>query len=152
MFASNVKKQVEIQDGDSLVSVTIRKLSARILTKAAETRQRQSMAASKELGGELIKVFREDAQQKAGVASDEKKPEELSSEEKAKAAEDKREAQYALYDRDEILTKGIDSWTAPVKVKDGVEDLDEETAEKLHREILDMSLPPLDVEGELVKG
>lgn len=150
MFASNVKKQVEIQDGETLVSVTIKKLSARILVKASETRQQASMKASKELGGELIEVFRKDAQQKADAAD--KDAEDPTPEEKLKALKEKREAQYALYDRDEILMKGIDSWTAPVKREEGIEDLDEETSEKLHREILDLSLPPLDVDGELAKG
>lgn len=126
MFASRVKKTVTITDGDETVDVVIRKLSARSLDAAEEAAQARAIKKSRDAGGELVKAFRETATVRPADAA-------------ARTL-----SRYRAYDPDTIVRAGVESWTSKVPVETGVQDLDEEAREKLHREILDISLPPLD--------
>jgi len=140
MFASQTKKTIEVIDGDAVVSVVIRKLSARALEKAGEARQRAAADLAKGFGADLMRVFREGGETPT--------PQEVGD----MTPEQKIEARYALYDRAKVLEAGVGSWAAvnakgkPLSVKDGLDDLDEETTTLLHREILDLSLGPIDEE------
>jgi len=58
--------------------------------------------------------------------------------------DEQRKARYTTYDRQLVIQAGVVSWTYPERLSDGLEDLDEETAQKLHEAILDLSLPPID--------
>jgi ribosome recycling factor len=127
MFASKIQKQVTFDDG----SVTIRKLSAKSLEKAAEQRQIAVAQFTSQMGAEIMKMWT--TKDKDAVA--------------APAAEvpieEQRKARYGLYDRFSVLKAGVVSWSYPEKIHDGIEDLDEDAVQKLHEEILDLSLPPL---------
>jgi hypothetical protein len=139
MFASRVKKVVTLNDGDVDVGVTIRKLSARSLEKASDARQSTAIARARDAGGELVKIFRETDEVKAAAAA-------------AKDPIAAAKARYAAYDRAAVLLAGVESWTSDVKLPQGLDDLDEEAADLLHREILDLSLPPLDPEAAEAVG
>lgn len=153
MFASRTTEDMLIEDGVLTCVVTLQKLSARSLDKASEVRQGTVAAASRQLGGDLIKAFNE-ASVAAAAAKPDAKP-------KAKTIEERREERYAMYDRDTVLQAGIARWTAqtpegkPLAVKDGVGDLVEPVAVKIYRRLIDMSLPELDEavdESNLVKS
>jgi hypothetical protein len=125
MFASRIKKQIEIGEGDEKGTVTIRKLSARSLDKAREARQIGAAALTSRLGSDLIKAFRETAQDQEKLA-----------------APTGVEAHYSAYDRATVLTQGVEHWTFKESLKEGLEDLDEAAAELLFRAIVDLSDPP----------
>ena len=130
MFASKTVAQVVFPDG----AVNIRKLSALSLEKASAARQISVSQLSRSMGPELMKAF-------AGGDDDEKK----SSKPKVEPTMDEqRKARYTTYDRQLVIQAGVVSWTYPERLSDGLEDLDEETAQKLHEAILDLSLPPID--------
>jgi hypothetical protein len=136
MFASRVKKIVELKDGDGIVYVTIRKLSARSLERAAEVSQASAMKSVSDVGPGMMQAIRE-----AGS-------------ELKKADDPKRAlaARYGAYDRASVIRAGVESWTATdVPVETGVDDLDEEATAFLHREIVDLSLPSVEVTAEAGK-
>lgn len=124
MFASRVKKKVELKDGDDVVYVTIRKLSASSLEKASDVAQGASLASLRAMGPEVAKALRETEKDKPEV-----KPE---------ISAKKR---YAAYDRSTVLRAGVESWTAKEKLPGALDDLDEDAANTLHREIVDLSAP-----------
>jgi hypothetical protein len=132
MFASNVKGSIELEDGDSKVTVTIKKLSARALDQAREARITQATRRAREVGADLIASMR--SAQTPPVTTP--------------TAEQLREARYDLYDRDVVLRAGVVAWTHATPLAVGLEDLDEPSAVKLSQAILDLSLPPLDVKTE----
>jgi hypothetical protein len=131
MFASKTVAQVVFPDG----AVNIRKLSALSLEKASAARQISVSQLSRSMGPELMKAF-------AGGGDDDEKK---SSKPKVEPTMDEqRKARYTTYDRQLVIQAGVVSWTYPERLSDGLEDLDEETAQKLHEAILDLSLPPID--------
>src|SRR3990172_13353140 len=127
MFASPVRETVAVGD----VSVIIRKLSARSLEKASENRAIAAAKLSKLLGTEMMQTF------KTMGDAPKVKP----------TPEEEDEARYAQYDRETVLTQGVESWNAldgggrPISVEDGLKDIDEETATLLHRAVIDLSVP-----------
>lgn len=138
MFAKQVTKDVEV--GEEIV--TIRKLSGKKLQLAREVRRGEQVSNMRELGAEMIRAFREE-KEKMAAAKPEALPipaQEPSLEEKQKARRDS----FSEYDRDTVLVSGIAKWTAKVPVNpENIADLDEETAQKLHDEILDLSVAPV---------
>lgn len=146
MFASRVRKHLTFADGTDTITVTIVKLSGKTLEKAADLRQQEAARAAKALGPEFVREF----QSAAAAAPD--KPDPVA-EAKAKA-----KARYASYQREAVLQAGIESWSAtrpdgkPLPVHEGIDDLDEETCEQLHRAIIDLSVPSEEaVEAETSK-
>lgn len=131
MFASETRRDVAIEAEMGTVMVTIRKLSARSLDLAAEQRQVVIARTSKNFGPEWMKAFRDESA--AREEEEKRKP----------TPEEEREAIYAAYDRDYVLLQGIVRWSNASKEysKEAIEDLDEETATKLYREIIDLSKP-----------
>jgi hypothetical protein len=134
MFASQTKSTVAIGD----VVVTIRKLSARSLDKASEARQATAAAVARGFGADMIQALK--VTEPAPLA-----PVVLTLAEQIKA-------RYTSYDRASTLRAGIASWTAPQPLEEGIADLDEESAQKLHEAILDLSLPALDPKVAEGKG
>jgi len=142
MFASKVTAQVEIPaDGaDDAGVVNIRKLSALALEKASLNRQISVSQLTRSMGPEMIRAFSDEKEEKPadGLDAFEAK--------KAKpkpTPEEQRKARYSLYDRQFVLQAGVTHWTYDRKVSEGLEDLDEDTAQRLHEAILDLSLPPI---------
>ncbi len=128
MFAGKVTDTVQLDDNGVIVDVTVRKLNHRALREASESMQATAIRKSRDAGGELVKAFRD----MRPAASD--SPDIVAL----------RTARYAAYDRDIVLTNGVMKWTSDVDLKGGLADLDEQSAEKLHEAILDLSLPPID--------
>lgn len=133
VFASRVKKQVALGEGDQVVVVTIRRLSGKSQEKAAEARQIAQIAKARSAGADLVKLFRELENVKS----------ELPTEPVARA-----KARYDLYDRDTVLTAGIEDITPRPLKKDGkthmslaesIDDFDDEARETVHRAIIDFS-------------
>ena len=135
MFVALVKKLVTVTDDDgSEVSVTIRKLGWRALGEAIEAQSNTAMAKATGQNLEAMKVLAE-------INKSDKKQEETP------------EMRYRKYDRETVLRKGVERWTAAVPIAEGIEDLDEPTAELLHRAILDLSLgPSTKAEAEKERG
>jgi hypothetical protein len=142
MFASRITQDVEVSDGQSAVVVTIRKLSGNSLGKAKDARTADKLSSIRTASKDLLAFWKD--------ASVEAVAEKLAERQKAEQdATSKAEARYAEYDRLTVLQAGIVRWSSDVKVTpDTVADLDEETADKLHRAILDLSLPALDPEAD----
>lgn len=129
MFASKVTKEVVLDGGERVV---IRKLNHAALDRAREVRSSAGAKSLRDFGGEILKVMRSEEFSQLKQARDE-------SPEAAKAG------RYAAFDRNVVLQAGIVSWTAEVKLSaEAIDDLDEPSAQKLHEEIVDLSLPPLD--------
>lgn len=138
MFAKLEQRDVKVGEE----TVTIRKLSGKVLGRARVARRADQVQSMRDIGADLIKAFREgrdaakeerEAARAASVA-----PPEPSAEELAKA----RRLTFDDYDREIVLTAGIVRWTAKVAVNaESIGDLDEETAKLLSDEILDLSVP-----------
>ncbi len=74
---------------------------------------------------------------------------------KAPDLKEQAEARYAQYDPFEVVRLGLDSWSlsdplTPENITDVVDALDQDQLTKLHRGILDESLPPLEPEVQKV--
>ena len=122
MFASTTKREIAVGEE----TLTIRKLSAHRLEEAQLVRQYAVADITKRMGGELVRVWREE-------------PDKLKVEEPRTEAEEKN-ARNASYDRLTVLTYGIDSWTVGPKVtREKLEDLDEPTVQLLFEAILDLT-------------
>ena len=143
MFAREVVKDVEV--GKEIV--TIRKLSGKTLQKARDAKRGEQVQNMREMGAEMIKAFREEREKIVAATSTNTVPEALpipakepTTEEKIKARKDS----FSEYDRDQVLVAGIAKWTAAVPVNtDNIAELDEESADLLHEEILDLSVAPV---------
>lgn len=137
MFASDCRKPVEVGD----VQVTIRKLSARVLERAREARSAAQVKSLRDLGPEMVKVMKSDGLE--AVAQELKRDESAV-----------KRQRYGAFDRQTVLAEGIVSWTHSRPLDSAaIADLDEETAELLHEQILELSLPPLDrAESEAVEA
>jgi hypothetical protein len=150
MFASRTQKDVEVKVGDTVETVTLRKLSGVSLDKAEVARRMEVIQTVRSFGTELFAAMGE---RKAQVEADAAvapapapapKPE-PTPEEKAAKLKAMQEVRYNEYDRQLVLQAGIVRWTAPEIVNPAnIADLDEGVSVKLHREILDISLPSLD--------
>jgi hypothetical protein len=129
MFASKVTREVTLDGGERVV---IRKLNHASLDRAREAQSSKGARSLRDFGGEIVKVLRSEefVELKTKKAEDPDAP---------------RKARYAAFDRGVVLTAGIQSWTAEVKLSaEAIQDLDDATAQRLHEEIIDLSLPPLD--------
>ena len=152
MFASRITKDVDIQDGDSVVVVTIQKLSGRSLQKAREARSAAQLSALRGASKDMLQVFRSSELDQAAEQLAAKRARE------ANDPEVRRLARYNDFDRECILNAGLVRWSCQDKValsSESIADLDEDTAQRLHTAILDLSLLPLDpamAEAELGKG
>jgi len=146
MFASRVTKEVEVDDGESLVKVTIQKLSARALDKAREAKSIAQLTAMRPASKDMWQGMRSAEMDRLADELKEKRANEAA-DPKARAR-----ARYDLHDREHVLQAGIVRWTSVTLLSEkALDDLDEATAQKLHEAILDLSLPPLDpVEAEAV--
>jgi len=129
MFASHTTAKLNFTDGSEAVIVTIRKLNAEALRRASEEQSTRAMAMAAKAGPELLALWTKD-----GAPA-------------ARADADQLGTRYRQYDRPTVLLAGVESWTAKMELAKGLGDLDEETAEALHRAILDLSLPPIDKEA-----
>ena len=123
-FAQAVTDTVTIGD----VTVTIKKLNWKQLRKASEAQSAAYYALVSKAPKALLDAQAASAKEKGGDQAEEKP----------------KQHNYAGYDRDVVLQAGVKSWTADAKLPSGLDDLDEATADQLHRAILDLSLPPLD--------
>lgn len=139
VFASRITKDITLGEH----TVTIRKLATRHLIAAQRAQQMQSIADLKAFGGiEFVRSLQ--------TLTSEKK-----AEEKAKADEEQQANPLASYDRATLLAKGISAWTfteedgtvAPIDDAH-VDDLDDEIAEQLAREILQLAKPSLFTDPE----
>lgn len=139
MFAHRITKSIDLHDGETEVQVVIRKLSARSLEKAADQKSIDAGKTMRAWGADLL----DSIEQRRKEQEREKKS-------------DPKQARYNNYDRESVLIAGIQSWTCEgITIPDGVKELDEETAELLFHEIIDLSLPPIDkekIEQEEGKG
>ena len=148
MFASRVTKDVVLNDGDLDVTVTVQKLSARALEKAREARTVSQAAPLRAMGGDILKAMRSESMDEAAASL------------RAKRAtlEGAKKERYDAHDRFTVLQSGIVRWRGadlPAVSQESIEDLDEDSAQKLHEEILDLSLPPIDpaeLEERAAKG
>jgi hypothetical protein len=137
MFASRVTKDVQVED----VVVTIQKLSGRSLDKAKDARSAAQLGSLRAASKDLLQVMKSDQVEAAA--------EKLAAQ-RAKEATDlkaKARARFDAYDREHVLLAGIVRWSCEATVRfcpDAVADLDEESAQLLHEEILTLSLPPVD--------
>jgi len=148
MFASRITKNVDVQDGDGVVIVTVQKLSGRSLQKAREQRSAAQLASLRGASKDMLAMFR--SPELDVLAAQVKR--------QTEDAQARAQARYNEFDREAVLNAGIVRWSCEDRIKlspEAVADLDEDTAQKLHAEILDLSLPPLDpavLEAELGKG
>jgi hypothetical protein len=146
MFAKRITKDVEVNEGDKVVSVTIQKLSGRALRHAQEQQTISELTSMRAASRDMWAGLRSaEAEELAQRVADKKKKETADPKARAKA-------RYAAHDRTHVLNAGIVRWNASVPLTpESIDELDEETCEKLHEAILDLSLPPLDpVEAEAV--
>jgi hypothetical protein len=136
MFASKHTKSISFPEG----VVTIRKLAYGDLDDAQDARQRKAAQSARDMGPEMVKAFRDGGEKPAAT------PVQLTPEQDLAA---QKKARYDSYERSIVLVRGVASLpdTAAENTAKAVRELDEPTADQLHREILDYSLPPLE-EGE----
>jgi hypothetical protein len=128
IFASQTKKTITV-GGD--VDVIIRKLSAASLRKAREVRMMEDAKHTRAIGGEVLKALH-------GGSDDPQAPK------KEPTPEQKKNARFALYDREDLLLRGIESWTAEKPVDTGIAELDEETSRTIFEAIVELALGPLE--------
>lgn len=144
MFASRVTKNVTIERPEGAVVVTIRKLSGKSLTLAGQQQGIAKARAAGAIGGDALTAFMQMESLKEAAAAGKPAPD--------ADPELRARARYAEYDREAVLQAGIVSWTPadptapelPTVNPDAIADLDEDVAALLHREVLDLSLPPID--------
>lgn len=145
MYASETTDTVTIPAKAGPVVVTVQKLNWKSLKKAAQIRYDESIAQSTRIaamrsGPTLLAamaaraVDRQDVP-KEGAEVPPPTPAEL---EKA------REARYRLYDQQTVLEDGIQASTDGKPIAKLIADLEEASADRLHRAILDLTLPPIE--------
>jgi hypothetical protein len=137
VFTSRVTKEIAIPH-DEGQTATIRKLAPRHLEAAAKEAQRQSLADLRDMGGaafmrELQSLNTGDTVARAAVADP-----------------------LGTFDRLTLLEKGVTGWSYDVPVgREAFEDLDDDTAEFLAREVLRLAKPALfqtEAEAEAARG
>jgi hypothetical protein len=137
MFASRVTKDVQVES----VVVTIQKLSGRSLDKAKDARSAAQLGSLRAASKDLLQVMKSDQVEAAAEKLAAQRAKEVT-DLKAKAR-----ARFDAYDREHVLVAGIVRWSCEAETRlspEAVGDLDEETAQLLHEEILTLSLPPVD--------
>lgn len=122
MFASVTKREVKF--GDDFV--VIKKLSGYQLTLARDEKQAVNVGNLRRLGGELLTAIQSSQVEQAA--------ENL----RKKTGEDER---YAEYDRMTVLKYGIVNWSAGEVTNERLRDLEEDVAQKVFQEIIDLTLP-----------
>lgn len=149
MFASRKTDTVTLDDGNV---VTIRRLNWKAQRDAAaEQMKRQALLSAilnsgLSLPSEALRTALADHDARQKADRDEKQ--DLSAEkQQAKADQERKikiEQRYAAFDREIVLKNGVEKWTDEAKLPGGLDDLVESSADKLHRRILDLTLPPID--------
>lgn len=137
MFASGVTRNISIGEE----TVVIQKMSGFQLEKASQIQTQKAVDQSKQLGGELLAAIRDpDAATRLQEQRDKM------------TQKQKRQARYDTYDRKHILKKGIRGWSckkedgSALPTTEGIEDLDQPTADMLFHEIVDLSCGPVDAD------
>jgi hypothetical protein len=139
---TGIVKEVPIPGEDE--QVIIRRLSHKQLKEAAKARQSEGVGFMKEMGGELLKAIRDTKEDAEATAK------------KLKELQEKQESDVSNYDRDVILKYGVVSWSYPIAplsltpngVSNGLDELDEDTAKFLAKEIFEYSRPLTQVEAK----
>ncbi len=134
------QKKFSIQVGE--IAFNCHKLSARNLRLAAEAVSNKQIRDWHNMGPQILEVLRSNAGKADAPA-------------KAPDLKEQAEARYAQYDPFEVVRLGLDSWSlsdplTPENITDVVDALDQDQLTKLHRGILDESLPPLEPEVQKV--
>lgn len=115
-LVTNVIKRVDIPHEEN-EWMELRKLSWKQREKASDVSSDAILSRMKQMGGDIIKAFRETTQEQEADPS-------------------------KGYDRATILYMGIARWSYDAKIDHGtIDDLDEETAAWAFKEILDMNKP-----------
>jgi hypothetical protein len=130
VFASQFKEKVVVGD----LEVIIRKLSGKSLRAGREVRTMVDAKSTRAIGGEVLKALNEDREEREAR----KKP----------TLKQRKAQRLALYDRDDILRRGVDSWSDGRSILDGLDDLDEPSSQTLFEAILDLSLGPVEPDEE----
>jgi hypothetical protein len=150
MSASQVTDTITIIDpvaGE--VIVTIKKLNWKKLRDADRAQTEDYYASVAKAPKSVVEGWQKQADQNKGKEPEPPKDDAA----KAKALEERYKARAAGYDRDTCFRAGVKSVSIP-DVKDQkqlyawLDDLDEENAAKIHRAIVDSSLPSLEPEVE----
>lgn len=124
VFTSLVTK-VLLVPRDPENTITIRKLAPKHLAEARKASQRESMSELKDMGPAFVKEVQQLVQD--GTAGN------------AAAADP-----LLLFDRPTLMRHGVINWTyEQPRAQEAFEDLDEETADWLAREILTLAKPSL---------
>lgn len=125
MFVTGITERIDLGGGDW---AEIRKLSGRQLEKARRTREREAAENARAFGGDVLAALRQIRQ--SGEL------------ETALAADVDPLDQY---DRWDVLVGGIVAWSADRKVtREAIDELDDDTATRIARAILALSLPARD--------
>lgn len=119
MALASATKEIQVP-GEEITAV-IRRLNHTQLRAAAKARQSEGVGFMREMGGELIKALKD------------------ADTEKIKQIQNQQEADISNYDRDTLLKEGIITWTYPVKLPQGTDELDEPTAKFFAEEIFNFS-------------
>ncbi len=130
VFASQHKQEITVGD----LAVIIRKLSGKSLRAAREVRTMSDAKSTRAIGGEVLKALNEDREER----EQKRKP----------TLKQRKAARLALYDRDDILRRGVDSWSDGRSILDGLDDLDEPSSQTLYEAIIELSLGPVEADEE----
>ena len=145
ILAFRTKKTLTIGD----VEFGIRKLSWKSLDKARMNKTLDQAQAIRAYGGDVVKGLRSEAMDEAAKAYAEKKGQQTEAE--------KKEEHYNSFDRGSILIAGVERCSEVTggdkELREYIDELDDETAEVLHREIVDLSVKKKgEAEGKGVSG
>ncbi len=143
IFVDNEKKQLQFGD----LVVVIRKLSGSSLRKAQQARQAADMANFRAMGGELFRVMREPAPKPLAIEPGSETAEQARARRLLQAKKDR----YNTYDRDDMLVRGIESWSDTRDIATGVLKIADGFQQQIYEEIVDLALGPVD-EAELEEG
>lgn len=134
MFAGNVELTVDVDNGN----VSLVKLSYSQLDKAMSKKRMDTIKQVKEMGGDIFKAMRE-----SNVTAADKTN---------KTKEQLMQERYDSYDKQTILEEGIKAWSFTVeKTSKTIMAIDEKSADKLFKHILDISLPDIE-EVKIAEG
>lgn len=144
MFADRITKTVTLDGdvpGEDPINVVLQKLSARTLATARERASQHQVADLKSYGAEMMRVIRE--------------TQHMDLEALQKLQEQQAKDPVRQYDRDTVLQGGVKSWDAmmpnpksteekplpqiPRPLPGGLDALDEASAVKLFKDILELS-------------
>lgn len=158
MYASESTDTITIAAAAGPVVVTIQKLNWKLLKKAARLKYDEMVANAARLtaghsSGALAAAL---AARAAQAAAEQNQPAQAIGDDAPVAPEARRpsalelerarEARYGQYDQETVLLGGVRSSSDKKAPADLVSDLEEGAADKLHRAILDLTLPAIDAE------